>query len=298
MRRLLALIALALALPVIGSPQQSVTPCSETLPSAVACSVTINALCGCGAVAGGSVAPSSLLTGLVSYWPLDELSGTRYDATDTGNDLTDNNTVTYQLWEPFGAVAKFTAANSESLTKEDPVDMDPGHADFAVTGWVNFQDDANNQFIFDLGINSGSLSQCALTISRNSTGLGFDGTGKLNVTIGNGTTFQYGTWPQVNDPVLVVGDWHFLYVEYDATAGTLKLHVDGSLAITVSAGAGYPLTLGASAYLRLGALTTNLYASVLMSRFGYWNRVLTAAERACLYNGGTPPAYPFTGVCN
>ena len=46
---------------------------------------------------------SSLLTSLISYWKLDETSGTRVDVV-SGNDLTDNNTVGVD-----GKSAKFIA---------------------------------------------------------------------------------------------------------------------------------------------------------------------------------------------
>ena len=55
---------------------------------------------------------------ITAFWKLDEESGTRYDETDNDNDLTDNNTVTYDTGKISNA-AKFTKANSEYLSIAD-----------------------------------------------------------------------------------------------------------------------------------------------------------------------------------
>src|SRR5512137_2929130 len=79
-----------------------------------------------------SPAGSTLLNGLVAYWPLDEQSGTRYDAVGDA-DLTDNNTVLASNAGPSGTVASFVAANSESLSVATPWN---GTTSVTIAGWV------------------------------------------------------------------------------------------------------------------------------------------------------------------
>lgn len=80
----------------------------------------------------------TLLDGLVSYWKLEEANGARVDSVvASGNDLTDNNTVT-QAVGVLGNAAQFTAANSESLSHADNASLGTGDIDFTVASWVYF----------------------------------------------------------------------------------------------------------------------------------------------------------------
>lgn len=82
--------------------------------------------------------------GLVSFWNLDEVSGTRYDAHGT-NHLADNNTVTLSpgiaagnaLTDGLpGKAAQFTAANSEYLSIADNASLSTGDIDFWFGVWA------------------------------------------------------------------------------------------------------------------------------------------------------------------
>ena len=58
----------------------------------------------------------NLLTNLISFWEMEEASGTRVDAVvASGNDLTDNATVTQNPGK-VGNAAQFTLATSEWLS--------------------------------------------------------------------------------------------------------------------------------------------------------------------------------------
>ena len=77
---------------------------------------------------------STLLDGLVSYWPLNELSGVRYDSVGD-NDLTDNNTVLYVPTGPKGTVANFVAANTEYLSSASTLTLTQA---FTTSVWVYY----------------------------------------------------------------------------------------------------------------------------------------------------------------
>lgn len=72
-------------------------------------------------------------TGLVSYWKLDEASGTRVDSIGN-NDLTDNNTVTSGTGQS-GNAASFASANSEYLSITDAAQVGLETDEFTILAW-------------------------------------------------------------------------------------------------------------------------------------------------------------------
>src|SRR6056300_583443 len=80
---------------------------------------------------------------LVSFWKLDEASGTRVDAFGS-NDLTDNNTVgqaTSLTGVPYTEGADFERGNTEylSITDASQSGLSPLSSDFSVSVWVKFE---------------------------------------------------------------------------------------------------------------------------------------------------------------
>ena len=86
---------------------------------------------------GGGAYTGTLLNGLVSWWDLDEASGTRFDSHTANdvNDLTDNNTVT-QATGKVGNAAQFTAANLEHLSKSSASNLGADDRDFTWAQWI------------------------------------------------------------------------------------------------------------------------------------------------------------------
>lgn len=82
---------------------------------------------------GGGLPTGPFITGLVSYWKLDETSGTRSDSYGS-NHLTDNNTVTSGTGKS-GNCAHFTAANVEHLSIADNASLSVGGSDFSISMW-------------------------------------------------------------------------------------------------------------------------------------------------------------------
>lgn len=91
---------------------------------------------------GSSTAESTLTNNLISFWKLEEASGTRVDEV-SGYDLTDNNTVA-QGTGKIGNAAEFVDANSESLTHVSNSDFQTGDVDWTWAGWVKFNDLASD----------------------------------------------------------------------------------------------------------------------------------------------------------
>ena len=92
---------------------------------------------------------ASLSSGLVSWWDLDELGGTRYDSVGS-NDLTDNNTVLYGNGK-IGRAASFVSGNSEYLSLADIHAIMPGGSSWTFSWWIYTDVTA-----YDAGLSSSS----------------------------------------------------------------------------------------------------------------------------------------------
>ena len=83
-----------------------------------------------------STTPSDLLTSLVGFWTLDEVSGARLDSSGNGSTLTDNNTVASTTGK-IGLAAVFQAGVSEFLSRSDNAFLSAGiNTSFTIDGWV------------------------------------------------------------------------------------------------------------------------------------------------------------------
>jgi hypothetical protein len=221
------------------------------------------------AAAGGS---SSLLTGLVSYWKMDEASGTRNDSAGT-NHLTSNNGVA-QVSGKLGNAAGFTAASSQSLSIASNATIQFNDADFTYAGWVWFDDlTVSFQFPFVLG-------------------KGPNGSDEVELFIDGGTPTL--AW-RVNGSALVekafsgTGAWLFFEAWHDHTNDLIGININNGTAVTGAFAGGITYSGGA---LYVGA-RPNPDLSGRVDGLGLWSRLLTSAERAALYNSGAGIDYPF-----
>ena len=221
-----------------------------------------------------AAADSTLLTGLVSYWNLDEQSGVRYDSHGS-NDLTDNNTVGFDTGVN-GAAASFVAANSEWLTSSS-TDFDFGDTSFTVSTWVN--------------PTSLAAAQCFVARdvdTRRSFTLDYDGGLRWYINGGGGADkLDY------SGGAFVVGQWYHIVASYEGTTKQLGLYVNGGTGQTQTATNTPPagaanLTVGRRDYP--GA---ECYANARIDEVAIWSRVLTADERTELWNAGAGKFYPF-----
>lgn len=229
-------------------------------------------------VGGGA---STLLNGLISYWKLDEASGSRADSVG-GNTLTDNNTVTQNPGK-VSTAAQFTAANSESLSIADNASFDAIGAAMSLSLWV-YPDSflANNAI---------------LTKWTYAT----DGEWSCDTGGGGGTTARMLIAGSATDPVtnlgtspiiLAVTTWAHLVWVFDGSqtgnAARLKLYANGVLQTLAFTGT-IPATIrNGTAPLRMGAWSGSLtrYWNGRMDDVKLWSRALTAAEVAEDYANG------------
>jgi hypothetical protein len=215
--------------------------------------------------AGGEAiieAGSTLLDGLVSYWGLNEVSGTRYDAVGD-NDLTDNNTVGAVLRGPEGTVADFVAANNESLTRAGFTFTAP--AGWTVAGWA-------------LRAADNSLYGSPLSVG---------GSDFIFVYAGNSCYFG-AAGVQVNLPEGLPSQdaWHFYVAWMDPATGKAYLSVDDA-----APGSGdYSSYAVPNGLLDFGGWGGWRWGGKV-GETGFWSRVLTADERTSLFARGNGKSY-------
>lgn len=234
----------------------------------------------------------ALTDNLVSYWKLDETSGTRSDSHGSNN-LSDNNTVTYGTGKINNA-ASFTATNSEYLNIADASQTGLDFtSDFSVSAWIYLASDfsANGGAVFY----KWGASQAAYGLVY--TDIGGTNTIRFNgYTTGSGSNISFD-WTQT----LNTSQWYHLVFRYDASGhpsgtGTCEVYLDGSSLGTVTHNTytGSSNTTGAFSISSLGS-GIQWYWDGKIDEFGIWSKWLANDEIASLYNSGSGLAYPFTG---
>ena len=235
---------------------------------------------GVGAPATGAAAVPFSLTNLISYWKLDEASGTRVDSHGT-NDLTDNNTVTQSAGK-LGNAAQFVAANSEYLNRADNASLSMGAGvRMTLTAWV-YADSLT-------GVDTHEIIGKRNAIDSLEYSLRTDESDLFSFFVTSDGTV--GTITLVTAEALSTATWYFVVAWYDGTNINLQVN-NGTIHSTAFSADIFDGTsefdIGAVASLLPGWSWDGRIDSV-----GLWKRVLTADERAALYNAGAGTEYPF-----
>jgi len=229
---------------------------------------------------------SGLATGLVSYWELEESSGTRVDSHGS-NDLTDNNTVG-QATGIQGDGADFEEANTEYLSITDAAQSGLDiTGDHSVSFWIKRESISTGQHI--LGKDEyGSLgTRCySYDIKASPSGAigGF-------YTSGTNYTLGYTTSGHVDDT-----NWHHVVIVTDVSAETFTIYVDGdSKPVTYFRKAATTVNDGSSGFTISTSESTLKYDGII-DEVGIWSRILTSGEVADLYNSGSGIPYEAGGA--
>jgi len=217
----------------------------------------------------------ALIDNLVSYWKLDEASGTREDAHGS-NDLTDNNTVVSDPGK-INDAAEFVDANSESLTHASNSDLQGGDTDWTFAAWVKFN---------DLSGEPGIASK--------------DGEWGLYYSTGNGRLQGYivDTTPANNHAffpgfTINTGVWYLIFLINDSTANELAIAVNNETPQAWSYGAAVPRTTSGD-FIIGRDIGLAAYGSELIDEAGWWKKKFSADDRAAMWGGGNGLPYPFS----
>ncbi len=219
---------------------------------------------------------ATLPTNLISYWELEEASGTRVDAHGS-NDLTDNNTVT-QTTGKVGNCASFDDANSEYFSSSFDAATEIGTGDFSVSLWfkVANADKRRTMFCFD---NGAWTTYFNIPAGRNSDG------NDIRVNFDDGATGGSYT----SDADHQDNAWHHLAFTRDSTVA--KLYIDGTL-VDTDTNAHNDMSVPADLHIgRFNGAAAVDYMDGELDQIGLWDKVLSSTEVTDLYNSGDGLVY-------
>lgn len=217
----------------------------------------------------------ALRDNLVSWWELNETSGTRVDAHGS-YDLTDNNTVG-SVTGIQGNGADFNNASTEYLSSATTFGTAIGSSvtTFSISFWFNADIVNDNDGVINIGNFAGSQ-------------------GEFNVHLGAGSQMQTVFNGGVRSSGFTHADlvnWHHYAMSYNGTDFTVWL--DNVKKITAEA---YTDTLN---FTGLKMILGGYYDSRFMyngqlDEVGVWNKALSDAEVTELYNSGSGLSYADT----
>ncbi len=217
---------------------------------------------------------------LVSYWKLDEISGTRYDFFGS-NHLTDYNTVGQGTGEVYDNAADFEATNSEYLSITDGslsgIDFD---GDWAVCFWVKFETTASQVLFSQDDYGTGTASDRSINILYSGTNNRFEGYlfSGAAFNIAAATTFGSAS----------TGVWYFVCWQHESGVGhTISIDgggVDSSAYTSTINDSTTALLVGG--HLNNGSAEST--ADALMGPVMLYQRLLSSAEITALANKDDP----------
>jgi hypothetical protein len=214
--------------------------------------------------------PLVLLDNLIAFWNLDETSGTRYDSSGNGRNLTQTFGTVSSTTGKIKNCAYFNGINGGGSTNSKLGSTSFGvnpNSNFSMSVWIKPRSFSSYQHII------GAPFQNGFYIGANNSNLTFN--------LYNGTV--YG----VSAPSTALNTWHH-YV-FIREGSTLKLYADnvyiGSASIT---GQSFP---GASVFSVGGGEYNEYYFNGDIDALGLWTRVLTESEIGTLYNNGNGKQY-------
>lgn len=223
-----------------------------------------------------------LETNLVSYWSLDESSGTRVDAHST-NDLTDNNTVLAGTGKISNG-ADFERDNSESLTITDGSQSGLDIVgNMSISFW--WKPESNNVFQW-------LISKYLLSGNQRGYGVYFDGTNSLNfASSSDGTSTNTVDLGKTFIPSN--GTWYYIAISY-STTGVVETFVNG---VSLGINSGYKTSIfNSSSEFAIGRGNLDSWTDGIIDEVAVYSRALHYGDVLDLYDDGN--GTPYTGVQN
>ncbi len=215
---------------------------------------------------------------LISYWDMDETSGTRFDRWNTNN-LTQNGTG--GVGSTNGRInnsAQFINTESDFLEISDNDSLSTDDIDFTISTWINRAGNTGvRQSIVTKSEVAGSNAEYELAYIQSTTTLRFelyDSSGSTICTVDDATTINTATW-------------YFVVAWHDSVANTCNIKVNNGTTVSTNT-TGVPSNTTSN--LRIGARYTTEANFFLGSidEVGFWKRSLSATEIATLYGSGSP----------
>lgn len=214
----------------------------------------------------------ALTDNLVSFWELEEASGTRNDSHGS-NHLTDNNTVA-QGSGKVGNCADFESGNSEYLSRADNAALSTGDIDFTVQAWVNLESKSATQAIvakWDAAFEYVLYYDTAAD--------------RFKFAVYNGSV---PTVTADNLGAVSISTWYLIHAWHDSVNNQVGIAVDAGTADTAAAASGPTDTTDA---FTIGQNSGTQFFDGLIDQVGYRTRVVGSSDRTSLYNSGSGLSY-------
>lgn len=221
-----------------------------------------------------TVSEATLLTDLISFWKFDETSGDYADSIG-GNDLTPSDVLMAEDGK-VGKCATLDADDSSYMSAGDAASLEITPP-FSLSFWINTQD-ITTEWQYLLGkMNSNDRNGFYL----------HNHAGQITFELAtNSTSATEGLC------VLSATDtWYHIVITYDGA--NAKGYLNNVIGLTKSMSL-IPTYL--THEFLIGMITGDggdAYSSFKIDELGIWSKVLSDAERALLYNGGSGLSYPF-----
>ena len=227
----------------------------------------------------GSASSSSLLTGLVSYWKLDETSGNAIDELGANNGTLVNGAwCTQGVSGKIGKAFEFTAANF-GTGYDMGSGLQSGTSSWSASLWVKMINTIGRAYFIQWGADSG-----------------LDGLRVESDTTYHGAATFAGTsssWSVTGDSSVDLsdGNWHHIVVVADRS-GLLQIYTDTIAGSTSNISSISSDNISNSTNFTI-IKNFGVATGVIVDEMGLWNRALTGTEISTLYNSGTGKSYPF-----
>jgi len=223
---------------------------------------------------------SSLATDLVSYWELEEASGTRVDSHGS-NDLADVNTVASATGIQ-GEGADFVPSNSERLSRNSVSDL------YTSGNW-------STSLWFKPG--TASAGQCLISYSDSGDSATFLHLFILSSKLYVRRQFASGSlqWVDVTgSTTLSNGTWYHIVVTFDTT-DRMRIYLNSSQDGFNSNTTGNPVSLTRKFDIGMRNRPADFFTDGVIDEVGWWHKALSTSEISDLYNSGAGIPYDAGG---
>lgn len=223
----------------------------------------------------------ALTTNLISFWELEEASGTRNDAHST-NHLTDNASVGSAVGK-VGTAADLESGSFQYLSRADNAALSTGDIDFSVAAWIKIEslgsymaiaakgDHSSNQREYEFFIDGGT-NRAVFRVSSNGTVAGLSSNLEA-------TTFG----------ALSTATWYFVVAYHDSVNNLIGVCVNNTCDTASWSSGAFD---GTAAFMIGRDLSDgSAYFDGLIDQAGFWKKVLTSQDKIDLYNGGSGISY-------
>lgn len=228
----------------------------------------------------------ALTDSLISYWKLDEASGSALDAHGS-NTLTENGTG--GIASTTGKISNcrdFEVADSDYFSKADNADLSTGDIDWTIAAWVQIESKG-----------SGDDREITSKGDTDSFEFAFDfcfADDRFRLRVCSGASFANLTTVLANNfGSPSTATWYHVVCWHDSVNNVIGISVNAGTANTTAYSAG---TFDSTKEFRIGGYNGfgGIHWDGLIDEVGFWKRVLTSGERTSLYNSGSGLAYPFS----